>query len=127
MKTLTTILIIDLCPLWWAHAEPPPPPPPPVLTALEVSTNQTSRVGEPYAICWSHGVTSVVDLIQADHPEDPPLPKVSGPTGGFSPKKEPFRPFYRVKVWNDLVGDYIEFRSYAPGNTGFFQAELVTE
>jgi len=125
MKLLTTILIFDLCLLWWAHGQPPTPP---VLTSMEVSTNQAGTVGEPYGIQWAGGFTNEIQFIPEGHPEDPPMPKTaSGPRRSFTAKKEPFKPFYRVKVWNDLLGDYVEFCAYAPGNTGFFQAELVTE
>jgi len=127
MKLLTAILILDLCLLWWAHAEPPPTPP--VLTSLEVSTNQAGSVGEPYGIQWAGGVTNEVELKTrsvTDYPM-PALPKATGPSGRMTRDDGDKRPFYRVKVWNDLAGDYVEFRSYAPGNTGFFQAELVTE
>ena len=111
--------------------------PPPVLTSLSVSSegmasvssNPAPRVGTPTAIQWAGGVTNGVELKTrsvADYPM-PALPKATGPSGRMTRDYGDKRPFYRVKVWNDLLGDYVEFCAYAPGNTGFFQAELVTE
>jgi hypothetical protein len=92
---------------------------------MEVAAQMEDVENVIQAIMWSRGVTNTVAIKTRDYPAPKEQPR--GVRGHFTRKPEPIQPYYRMKVWNELTQDYIEFRAYVPGNTGFFQGELVTE
>lgn len=106
------------------------PPAPPISSTSGHGVPKRGKVGKPVAYRFSGGATNIVEVKTRSATEYPgPLFVVRrGPRGHFrkppAPPKDT-RPYYETKVWNELTKSYIEHRIYMPGNTSFFQSQLV--